>query len=75
MTTPKVICFLHTSKMFEQGPAYEETFKLMVDALVSDKAVLIIVHSVGKMTATSPEMTKEKLLEIVEKLFKIYREE
>ena len=71
MNTPKKITvYLHTEKMYQAY--YAETFRMMVEALVSDKAIFIVVLSDSTMNCGMA--TKEKILSGAEGLFKIYEE-
>ena len=73
MSTPKEITvFLHTSKM--ESPNYEETFRLLTEALVTDKAKFVVVLSDNK-TLHAGVVSKEKILSVAEGLFKIYKED
>jgi hypothetical protein len=63
--------FLHTSKMW--SPNYEETFLLITEALVTDKAKFVVVMSDGEMHCGL--VTKEKILSVADGLFKIYKED
>ncbi len=72
MSPPKNITatvFLHTSKM-ESLPNYEETFRLLTEALVTDKAKFVVVMSDKEMHCGV--VSKEKILSVAEGLFKIY---
>jgi hypothetical protein len=71
MTTPTSTVFFHTQKLFEQGERYEMTFKMMVNALVSDKAKFVVVMS--DKEAHCGEITKAEILSAAEGLFKINR--
>ena len=72
MSPPKEITvFLHTSKMW--SPNYEETFRLMTEALVTDKAKFVLVMSDREMHCGVS--SKEKILSVAEGLFKIYKED
>ena len=70
-TTENTTVFLHTSKM--RLPNYEETFRLITEALVTDKAKFVVVMSDGEMHCGV--VGKEKILSVAEGLFKIYRED
>ena len=63
--------FLHTSKMW--SPNYEETFRLLTEALVTDKAKFVVVMSDREMHCGVA--SKEKILSTAEGLFKIYKED
>ena len=69
-----VTCFLHTEKLRTLGPAYETTFRLMVEALVTDTATLSVVMSTTVTEITKP-LTKAEILEAAEGLFAIARED
>ena len=74
MSTPKnTTVFLHTSKM-ESVQNYEETFRRMTEALVTDKAKFVVVLSDNK-TLHAGVVSKEKILSVAEGLFKIYKED
>jgi hypothetical protein len=73
MSPPKnITVFLHTSKM-ESQPNYEETFRLITEALVTDKAEFIVVLSDSEMHCGV--VSKERILSVAEGLFKIYKED
>ena len=72
MSSPKnITVFIHTSKM--RDPNYEKTFRLMTEALVTDKAKFVVVLSDGEMHCGV--VSKEKILSTAEGLFKIYKED
>ena len=72
MSSPKnTTVFIHTSKMW--SPNYEETFLLMTEALVTDKAKFVVVMSDGERHCGL--LSKEKILSVAEGLFKIYKED
>ena len=73
MSAKEVTVFFHTSKLFEQGKRYEEIFRNLVEALVSDTARFVVVMS--DKTADCGVVTKEKILSTAEGLFKINDEE
>ena len=60
--------YLHTAKMEQAN--YEETFRTLVNTLVSDEAIFIVVLSDG--TKNCGVLTKEKILSTAEDLFRIY---
>jgi hypothetical protein len=72
MSSPKnITVFIHTSKM--RSPNYEETFRLMTEALVTDKANFVVVMSDQEMHCGVS--SKEKILSVAKCLFKIYKED
>ena len=73
MDTPKKVStvFLHTSKMYR--PNYAETFRMITDTIGFDKAKFVVVMST--QTVDCGMQTKEEILSVAEKLFKIYEEE
>ena len=78
MYSPKnITVFLHISKM-ESLPNYEETFRLMTEAIVTDKAKFVVVMNAQGMSDKEMHcgvVSKEKILSAAEGLFKIYKED
>lgn len=63
--------YFHTVKLFEQAN-YAETFRTLVNTLVTDEAIFIVVLSDG--TKNCGVLTKEKILSTAEDLFGIYND-
>ena len=66
---PKTTVYFFTSKITESDN-YEETFRTLVNTLVSVEATLIVVLSDGSCDLGI--LTKEKILETAQELFKKY---
>ena len=77
MSAPKnITIYLHTSKM--EDPDYEKTFRMMTEALVTDKANFVVLMNAQGMTHREMHCgvsSKEKILSVAEGLFKIYKED
>lgn len=72
MDTPRTTTvYLHTSKMRDM-PNYEETWRMITDQLVSDKANFVVVMSDKIMNCGM--LTKEKIMSHAAALFKIFVE-